>query len=180
MKIEIPKYSNVGTYSITIDVEVHWIKEKDHYFSFGRLEKTVNFTLKVENFNFLIVATSTNVTVQQGSNTTTTIRILSLSNLTQRVYLSASELPPGIIVLFSPSLGEPPFMSNVTIAASKTVPIGTYSITIKGTGGDLIKSIVYSLNVTQPEQSQNNALMSLLVFVALITIIYLYHSRKKR
>jgi uncharacterized membrane protein len=71
-------------------------------------------------------------------------------------------------------------MSNVTIIVSKTVPVGMYSITIKGTGDSLTKSIVYSLNAVQSKQSQNDALMSLLVFVALIAIIYLLYSRKKR
>jgi uncharacterized membrane protein len=180
MTIKVPKYISVGTYNITIEVEVRLLKEKNNYLSSSRLEKVVNFTLRVENFNFSIIATSTNATVQQGSNTTTTIRILPLSNLTQQVYLSASEVPSGITVVFNPPSGKPPFMSNVTIIVSKTVPVGMYSITIKGTGDSLTKSIVYSLNVAQSNQSQNDTFMSLLVFVALIAIIYLLYSRKKR
>jgi len=63
------------------------------------------------------------------------------------VSLSASGLPSGAAVAFSPLSGTPSFTSALTISVSSTTPAGTYAITLTGSGGGKTHISTYTLTV---------------------------------
>jgi hypothetical protein len=87
--------------------------------------------------------------VKKGESTTATVTVMSINGFNSSVSLTASGLPSGATVSFSPSSGTPTFSSTMTISTSTSTPAGTYTITITGTGGGVTRSCTYTLTVIQ-------------------------------
>ncbi len=98
--------------------------------------------------DFTISVSPTSGSVVRGGSTTTTVSLTSIAGFAETVVLSVSGLPSGATESFSPSSGTPNFTSTLTISTASTTPTGTYSITIKGTGGGKTHSCTYTLTVT--------------------------------
>jgi hypothetical protein len=101
-------------------------------------------------FDFRITAEPSSATVIQGQNATSYIKVELLTGSPEVVALSCENLPAGVTCYFSPSSGTPTFTSILTIATSTTTPVGTYTITIKGTSSNLVKTIPFTLTVSPP------------------------------
>jgi uncharacterized repeat protein (TIGR01451 family) len=76
--------------------------------------------------------------VHQGGVITTAVTIKGVSGYEERVGLSATEQPSGVVLAFVPQSGEakPSYTSSVTITVNSNVPVGDYRITINGIGAD--------------------------------------------
>lgn len=75
--------------------------------------------------------------VQQGRPIQAMITIEDVHGYKYQVTLGASEQPSGVVVTFIPIGGPtPPYNSTVTINVDPNVPVGDYTIMIKGTGAD--------------------------------------------
>ena len=76
--------------------------------------------------------------VHQGGVITTAVTIKGVHGYEERVSLSATGQPSGVVLAFVPQSGEtkPSYTSRVTITVNSNVPVGDYRITISGTGAD--------------------------------------------
>ena len=112
--------------------------------------------------DFTIAASPASITVTQGQTATYTATI-QRQNFTDPVALSVTGLPAASKATFSTSpLTGTTGSSALKIATNHqgTTPTGTYTLTIKGTAGKLVKSTTVTLGVqsaTQPSFALNVA-----------------------
>lgn len=92
------------------------------------------------------------VTVQQGSSGPVTLTSAIASGFSGAVVLTASGMPAGVTVGFTPSTISAPGSgsSMLAIAASKSAAIGSYSLTVKGTSGTLTNTATILVMVVSP------------------------------
>jgi len=115
----------------------------------GGITHLVNITLTVVDFS--TSASPTTLTIAQGESKTTTVSVLSINNFNSEVALSVSNWPSGLTSSFNPTTVIPPAgqsaTSILTIAAAKNAPLGTYGLTITGTSGSLVRTLVVTVTV---------------------------------
>jgi uncharacterized membrane protein len=107
---------------------------------------TVSLTVTASDFS--IAASPTDLSVQQGNNGTSTISTAVTSGAAQSVTLSATGLPAGVTIGFSPATVTAGNSSTMTVNASSSTPTGTYTITVTGTGPSATHSVDVALTVT--------------------------------
>jgi len=115
----------------------------------GVLTHTTTLTLTVnpvQSPNFGISPNPASLTVSRGASGTSTITITRTGGFTASVSLSASGLPAGVTANFNP-LSTTGTSSVLTLSASSAATIGTFPITITGSGGGLTKTATISLTV---------------------------------
>ena len=96
--------------------------------------------------------------VHQGGVITTAVTIKGVSGYEERVGLSATGQPSGVVLAFVPQSGEakPSYTSSVTINVNSNVPVGDYRITINGIGADgKERRCIYTLTV-KPSVTQTS------------------------
>ncbi len=100
--------------------------------------------------DFSISAAPTAVSVAQGGTGTSTITTAVSGGFNSAVSLSASGLPSGVTVSFSPSSIAAPGSgsSTLTFTVSSTATLGTSTVTITGTGGSTTHTATVALTVT--------------------------------
>jgi uncharacterized membrane protein len=103
---------------------------------------------------FTVSASPSAVSVQQGTNATSTITVTSQNGFNSATTLSASGLPSGVTAAFSTNPVTPPAngsaTSTLTFTASSTAPTGTTNVTVTGTSGSLVQTTTIALTVTAP------------------------------
>jgi len=106
--------------------------------------------------DFTIGASPSSVTVNQGSNGTSTITITSLSGFNSATTLSASGLPTGVTAAFATNPVTPPAngsaTSTLTLTASSSATTGTATVTITGTSGSTTHTTTINLTVNTAAQ----------------------------
>jgi len=114
--------------------------------------ETANFKTS-SGFDFSLSATPNPATVQQGETAQVTVTVSLLGSPTQSVSLSVSDWSgnSGLNGTFSPSSGSPTFTSALTIFASSSASLGTFTVTIQGVGGGLTR--IFELPVTVSAKS---------------------------
>src|ERR1041385_1096191 len=104
------------------------------------------------NFNpyFSISASPQTLTVPQGGLGTSTITSTLNGNFNSTVALSANGLPAGVTASFSPaSLAAPGGgVSTLILTVAATTPVGSYNVTVTGSGGGQTHSTTIALTVT--------------------------------
>ena len=103
--------------------------------------------------DFTIAANPGSVTVTQGGSGNSTISISGIDGFSSAVALSASNTPAGVTVGFNPASISGSQTSTATFTVASSVPAGTYSITITGTGGSLQHSTTVNLTVSGTQSS---------------------------
>ncbi len=100
--------------------------------------------------DFTISASPSSVTVVQGQQGASTITTTVSGGFNNAINLSASGVPAGTTVAFSPNPIPAPGggTSTMTINVGSTTTPGTYSITVTGTGGTTQHSTTVMLTVT--------------------------------
>jgi subtilase family serine protease len=96
---------------------------------------------------FTLSASPGSVSVAQGSTGSSTITS-TVSGWFNAVTLSASGMPTGVTVGFSPTSITGTGTSTLTFTVASSTVAGTYSITVKGTSGSTTSSTTVSLTVT--------------------------------
>ncbi|HWY21778.1 MAG TPA: hypothetical protein VNX26_11195 [Candidatus Acidoferrum sp.] len=103
---------------------------------------------------FTVSASPSAVSVQQGTNATSTITVTSQNGFNSATTLSASGLPSGVTAAFSTNPVTPPAngsaTSTLTFTASSTATTGTTNVTVTGTSGSLVQTTTIALTVTAP------------------------------
>ena len=107
---------------------------------------------------FSVSASPSSVSVQQGTNATSTVTVTSQAGFNSATTLSVSALPSGVTAAFSTNPVTPPAngsaTSTLTFTASSTATTGTSTVTITGTSGTTTATKTVSLTVTSPGGAQ--------------------------
>jgi hypothetical protein len=95
--------------------------------------------------SYTLVATSSTVSVVQGSTATDAVTVTPANGFSGSVTLAATGLPTGVTASFgtNPATGA----SGITFTASSTATTGTSTVTISGTSGSLTASTTIALTV---------------------------------
>ncbi len=88
--------------------------------------------------NFNISVNPMQGEVDQGEVIETTVTVNSIQGYEHPISLSATGQPSNILIAFIPPTGEPTpvYASTMTINVAPDVPVGDYTIIVKGTGTD--------------------------------------------
>jgi uncharacterized membrane protein len=103
---------------------------------------------------FSISAAPSSLTIQQGNQGTSTITTTISGGFNSAISLSASGMPSGVGVSFSPQTIPAPGSgsSTMTITVGSSTPVGTYPITVTGNGGGMQQNTTVTLTVTAQQQ----------------------------
>lgn len=111
---------------------------------------TLDASMQYERtFDFSLSLDQNSGTTTQGSSVSTNVNATLTVGNTQPVSFDLSGLPSGASYTFTPTNCNPPCKSNITITTGANTPTGTYTITIKGTGGGVTKEVPYTLTINQ-------------------------------
>jgi subtilase family serine protease len=110
---------------------------------------TVSLTVTGTTPNFTISASPTSITVDPGNSGHSTITTAISGGFDSSIALSATGQPSGVTVSFSPSSIPAPGSgsSTMTVTVSRRTRTGSYTITVKGTGGGLNHTTTVSLHI---------------------------------
>lgn len=140
--------STPGTYQITVRVT-------DNKPGHAPVSRSVEITVVTHlSFDFSLSATPRSGTVTQDNSIVTTVRAWRTVGPTTQVGFTITGLPTGVTATpssWSWDLGDQ--SRTVTFFVSPTAPVGTYTITIVGTGGGVTKDVAFTLTVTSPSPS---------------------------
>src|SRR6202034_1941883 len=100
--------------------------------------------------SFTISASSSSLSVVQGSNGTSTITTAISSGFDSAIALSATGQPTGVTVTFNPTSIAAPGSgaATMTVAVASTTATGSYTITVAGVGGGITQTTTVTLIVT--------------------------------
>jgi len=101
---------------------------------------SIQITLKINEKppepDFTIESDPFTQTVYPGESTDYKIKLTSLNAFSKRVRLSIKGLPSGTTAVFHPDKVKPTGKSELTVTTAKNTPVGTYTLTITGKGGN--------------------------------------------
>jgi hypothetical protein len=109
----------------------------------GNLTHSTQVTIAVADFS--IAASPSSQTVSGNSKTTYTVTVTALGPFSAAVNFSVSGLPARTRASFSPTSVVGSGTTKLTISIKPRAPIGTYPLTITGTGGGATHSANVSL-----------------------------------
>jgi uncharacterized membrane protein len=148
-------YSLIDTAPATQWWPEYWIQTSASATAGNYVRSSDNFTDMMAAFkpastsSFTIAAAPTSLAVVQGQSGTTAITTTVSGGFNNPITLSVSGLPTGTTASFSvnpipaPGAGS----STLTLHVGNTTAVGTYSITLTGTGGGLQQSKTVTLQV---------------------------------
>ena len=97
--------------------------------------------------DFSLIVNPTSATIAKGASTSLNARVVAQGSFTGTVQLSVLGMPSGSIATLSSSTvagsGDP----TISVATSKDVAAGNYTVTVTGTSGTLVHSTNFSLAV---------------------------------
>jgi subtilase family serine protease len=102
--------------------------------------------------DFSIAASPASISVVQGAVGSSTISTAIVSGSASNIALTASNLPTGVSVSFSPSSVTAGSSSTASFTVAGSTATGTYTITITGTGSTATHTTTVSLTVTAAAQ----------------------------
>ena len=138
MTITVGSSTAVGTYPITVTG------------SGGGIQQNATVTLTVTAApSFALTGSPASVSVVQGNQGTATITTTVSGGFNSAISLSASGAPSGATVNFTASTIAAPGggSSTMTIAVGSSTAVGTYPITVTGSGGGIQQSATVTLTV---------------------------------
>ncbi len=99
--------------------------------------------------DFAISSSPSALAITRGSSGAAIVTTTVTGSFNSAIALSASGLPAGTTVTFSPSTIAAPGVgsSTVTISVGSATAVGTYNVTVTGTGGGKTQTTVISLTV---------------------------------
>jgi uncharacterized membrane protein len=136
MTISVSSSTPSGTYPITVTA------------SGGGLFQNTAVTVMVASFT--ISASPASLSIAQGNQGTSQITTAISGGFNYSISLSASSMPTGTTVAFNPQTIPAPGAGNsiMTITVGNSTPVGTYPLTVTGSGGGLLQTVTVTLTVT--------------------------------
>ena len=113
----------------------------------GNITSSITVPLTIHTPSFTLY-TPNQVSIGQGTTTTSYLSINALYGFNGNVTLSASGLPNGVTASFSPN--PTTNYTTLTLTATSTATVGTSTVTITGTSGTLTASATLTLGVYAP------------------------------
>lgn len=102
--------------------------------------------------DFGVAVSPASKTVQRGTSGSVTVTVSSTGGYSSSTSLSISGLPAGVTAAFSPNPVTPPAggstTSTLTLTASGTATLGTFSLTVTGSDGAKTRSATLGLTVS--------------------------------
>jgi Abnormal spindle-like microcephaly-assoc'd, ASPM-SPD-2-Hydin len=95
---------------------------------------------------FSLGANPGSVSIQQGSNGTSSVTVTPINGFSGSVTLSASGLPGGATAVFNPN--PTTSTSTLTLTVGSTAPTNTYNVSLNGVSGSLTNQTTIQLTVT--------------------------------
>ena len=115
----------------------------------GNLTRTLSVpvTVTAPSFTLTVGAAKTNLAI--GGSIPITVSAAALNGFKSAIALSVSGLPRGVTASFAPTSIAAPGngSSKLTLKASSSTMANTYNLTVKGTGGGVIKTQPLSVTV---------------------------------
>lgn len=99
---------------------------------------------------FSLSATPSSRTVIRGTTTTYPVSVISTADFGGKVVFSVTGLPAAASAYFSPGSLIAPGSSTLVVRTTTSTPAGTYTLTITGISGSLVRSTSVSLVVSVP------------------------------
>jgi len=132
--------ATAGTYTVTINA------------TSGSITNSVQISVSVSDFN--ISASPASLSLAAGSSSQTTLTLTSLDGFAGTVNLSDTVNPTGLQANLSPTsttlTAGGTGSAVLAISSTSTTPPGTYTITVRGTSGNLAHTLVIVVTVTTP------------------------------
>jgi subtilase family serine protease len=126
---------SIGTFAVTVTG------------SSGSLSSKATVSLTVNPVgDYTLSASPAGLSITQGTKVATTITVSPLNGFNSSVSLSASGLPAGVTAALNPT--STTTTSSLTLTASTTAALGTFTITVTGSSGPLSHATTVSLTVT--------------------------------
>ena len=141
MTITVAQVAHQGTYPITVTG------------SGGGIKQTTTVTLTVTasgQANFTILALPASLSIAPGTQGNANIYTTIGGSFNSSITLSASGVPAGTVVGFSPNPIAAPGAGSATmnITVGSSTPAGSYPITVTGNGGGIQQNTTVTLTVT--------------------------------
>jgi hypothetical protein len=99
--------------------------------------------------DFAVTATPASQTVRRGGSTSYTVTVTPSGAFTGVVSFSLTGLPSGASASFNPASVNTAGSSTLTVTTERNAARGTFTLTIRGTGGGLTHTATVSLTVTK-------------------------------
>ena len=99
---------------------------------------------------FSLSATPSSRTVIRGTSTTYAVSVIPTADFGGKVAFSVTGLPAGASAFFNPASLIAAGSSTLTVRTATSTPAGTYTLTIIGSNGSLVRSSSVSLVVSVP------------------------------
>lgn len=99
------------------------------------------------NPDYAIDAAEAEKPVSQGGGVVFPLTVSSHDNFDEDVTFEAADLPAGATALFTPTNGVPPLAVSMNVSTTSTTSPGSYDITVKANGDDVIRTTTVRLNV---------------------------------
>ncbi len=115
----------------------------------GGITSSIAIRLAVITPDFSLSPSPSQLNVNQGASSTSTINLARIGGFAGSVSLSASNLPSGVIATFSPASATGTF-STVAFTASSNAALISSSVLITGTSGGLTHTTNINLTVQPP------------------------------
>jgi uncharacterized membrane protein len=149
MTITVGKSTPTGTYPLTVTGNG------------GGIQQNTTVTLKVtaQGANFTISASPSSISIALSSQGTSTITTTISGGFNSAVSLSASGTPMGVAVSFNPATIPAPGSgsSTMTISVLRLAPLGTYPLTVTGSGGGIKQTTTVTLTVVASQDFELSA-----------------------
>jgi uncharacterized membrane protein len=142
MTMAVASTSVVGTYTITVTGTGGGITHAT----------TVSLTVTAPTAGaFTISVSPTSGSLRQGQSGTAVVTTAVSGGFDSAIALSATGEPTGVTISFTPASIAAPGSgkSNMLLTVSRTAAVGTYPITIKGTGGGVTHTTVLTFEVVR-------------------------------
>jgi hypothetical protein len=108
--------------------------------------------LTIGSQNGLSISNSGDIAVGIGGSGSNTISVAVAGALPDSIALSCvNGLPSGASCNFNPEFGNTSFSSNLTISTSSSTPVGTFSVKVAGTAGQISNFTSFTLTVNAPK-----------------------------
>ncbi|MEM0117510.1 MAG: carboxypeptidase-like regulatory domain-containing protein [Conexivisphaerales archaeon] len=133
-----------------------------HFVGDNAVTLTVTLGNTSQTGSLTISPSQSSVTLTQGNSTSLSLNVNSYRVASQKVSLSAFQLPNGLGVTFSPSTAYTNFTSSLYVTASSSMQPGIYTVILQANSSTLLATAILSISVlaaqssTGSGQQQNN------------------------